>query len=191
MSNLAGTHYYGAEVPGDKLGERSYYYIEASILSGGRVVLPATADDTFDNEYDYFKIRYEGKASFILLLLHIVLMITALFFLIHALYYAMNFLLTGERIEAIVRSVNLGTISFFITGFPIGCIIEKQVIGNYWEGIPFGWDITDSKTLIILVLWSVFIFLKGKGIISDKAYASWVIINTIITIGLFLLPHSI
>ena len=191
MKNLPGTDYYGVEVPGDLLGQRSYYYLEAVSGSGGRVVLPETSDDSFDREYDYFKIRYEGKASFILLLLHIVLMIAAFFFLIHALYYAMNFLLTGERIEAMVRSVNLGLITFFITGFPIGCIIEKQVLGNYWEGIPFGWDITDSKTLIILVLWMIFIILKRKDKISDRAYASWVLINTIITIGLFLLPHSI
>jgi len=191
MQPLPGTNYFGVEVPGDKLGQRNYYYLEVVSAGGNRVVLPESGDDSFDSEYDYFQIRYEGKASFILLLLHIVLMITAFFLLIHALYYAMNYLITGEREEAIVRTVNLGTITFFITGFPIGCIIEKQVLGNYWEGVPFGWDITDSKTLIILVLWSVFIILKSKGKISSRTYAKWVIINTIITIILFMLPHSL
>jgi len=191
MQRLMGTNYYGVEIPGDKLGQRNYYYIEALSSSGSRVVLPKSADDSFDSEYDYFKIRYEGQATFILLLLHIVLMMAALLLLIHALYYALNYLYTGEREEAIVRSVNLGTLIFFITGFPIGWIIEKQVLGNYWEGIPFGWDITDSKTLIILVLWLVFIILKWRGKISSRLYARWVIISTIITIGLFLLPHSI
>jgi len=191
MQRLMGTNYYGVEIPGDKLGQRNYYYIEALSSSGSRVVLPKSADASFDSEYDYFKIRYEGQATFILLLLHIVLMMAALLLLIHALYYALNYLYTGEREEAIVRSVNLGTLIFFITGFPIGWIIEKQVLGNYWEGIPFGWDITDSKTLIILVLWLVFIILKWRGKISSRLYARWVIISTIITIGLFLLPHSI
>lgn len=191
MENLSGTEYYGVMVPGYSIGQRTYYYLEADDASGQRVVLPEGATDDFRTEYDYFKIRFEGKASFILLLLHIVLMIAAIFYLIHALYYAMYFLQTDEKSLHMVRSVNTGILAFFITGFPIGWIIEKQVIGNYWEGIPFGWDITDSKTLIILLLWVVFILLQRRGVITLKGYARWVIINTIITILLFLLPHSL
>jgi hypothetical protein len=191
MAKLPGTDFYGVEVPADTLGQRNYYYLEAVDGAGNRVVLPKTATDTYKSEYDYFQIRYEGKASFALLLLHIVLMIMAVFLLIHAFYYAMNYLFTGERENAITRSVNIGTITFFITGFPIGCIIEKQVLGNYWEGVPFGWDITDSKTLIILVMWVILIRLQNKNKISMRCYSKWVIINTIITLILFMLPHSI
>jgi len=103
----------------------------------------------------------------------------------------MYYLQTGEKDLPMIRSVNAGILSFFITGFPIGCIIEKQVLGNYWEGIPFGTDITDSKTLVILLLWLVFMILQRKGVISNKGYARWVIINAVITIVLFLLPHSL
>lgn len=191
MEKLPGTDYYGAEIPGDDLGERNYYYLEAFDGAQNRVILPETASEVFESEYNYYKVRFEGKASFILLLFHIVLMIAAFFLLIHALYYALNYLATEERGEAIVRSVNLGIITFFITGFPIGWVIEKQVLGNYWEGIPFGWDITDSKTLIILVIWLIVIWLKTKNKMSIRTYAKWVIINTIITIMLFLLPHSL
>ncbi len=191
MSRLPGTNYFGVQVPADELGKRTYYYIEAMDDDGNVVRLPASADQTFDSEYDYFKIRYEGKATFILLLLHIVLMIGAFFLLIHALYYALNYLFTRERGDAIIRTVNLGIITFFITGFPIGWIIEKQVLGNYWEGIPFGWDITDSKTLIILIIWLILIIFRAKDKVSLNSYAKWVIVNTIITIALFLLPHSL
>jgi hypothetical protein len=90
-----------------------------------------------------------------------------------------------------LRAVNWGVLTFFITGFPIGWIIEKQVLGNYWEGVPFGWDITDNKTLIIFILWLVFIILQKSKKISPRSYAKWIIINTIITIILFLIPHSI
>jgi len=190
MNRLPDSDYFGIMVPGYKLGERTYYYIEA-LDGANRVVNPENAGDVFESEYNYFKIRWEGKATFILLLLHIVLMVTALFLLIHALYYAMYYLQTGEKDISMIRAVNAGILAFFITGFPIGCIIEKQVLGNYWEGIPFGTDITDSKTLIILLLWLVFMILQRKGIISNRSYARWVIINTVITIILFLLPHSL
>jgi len=191
MNRLPESNYYGVMAPGYKIGERTYYYLEAVGASGNRVILPQEADDSFESAYDYFKIRWEGKASFILLLLHIVLMIAALFFLIHALYFAMYYLQTGEKDGHMIRSVNGGILAFFITGFPIGWIIEKQVLGNYWEGIPLGTDVTDSKTLIVFVLWLVFIILHWRGAISSRTYARWVIINTVITIILFLIPHSI
>ncbi|NQS96880.1 MAG: hypothetical protein HQ591_00345 [candidate division Zixibacteria bacterium] len=191
LYRLGGTDYFGVEIPGGPLGSRIYYYLEAVDGAGNRVVLPETATDDFQTEYDYFKVRFEGKASFILLVLHIVLMMAALFLLIHALYYAIYYLQTGEKSDPLVITVNWGIITFFITGFPIGWVIEKQVLGNYWEGIPFGWDITDSKTLIILVLWLIFIILRRAGKISLKTFARWVIINTIITILLFLIPHSL
>ena len=191
MSRLEGTDYFGVELPGGTLGSRTYYYLEAFDGGGNHLVIPEKATEDFTNEYDYFKIRFEGEAAFILLLLHIVLMIAVLFLLIHALYYAMYYLQTNDKGEHIVKTVNAGLITFFITGFPIGWIIEKQVLGNYWEGIPFGWDITDSKTLIIMVLWLIFIILHRMSKISLRAYARWVIINTLITILLFLIPHSL
>lgn len=191
LSGLEGTDYFGTEIPGGELGSRTYYYLEAMDGAGNRVVLPETATDDFQTEYDYFKVRFEGRASFILLLLHIVLMIAAFFLLIHALYYAMYYLQTGEKASPLVLTVNWGITAFFITGFPIGWVIEKQVLGNYWEGIPFGWDITDSKTLIILILWLVFIILQRTGKITIKTFARWVIVNTIITVLLFLIPHSL
>ena len=191
MYHLRDTKRYGAAVPSGPLGSRVYYYIEAEGAGGERVVLPESAADNFTTEYDYFKIRFEGKVSFILLLLHIVFMLAALFFLIHALHYAMYFLQTGEKAEPMIRSLNAGIITFFITGFPIGWVIEKQVLGNYWEGIPFGWDITDNKTLLILLLWLVFIILKRTDKISLKGFARSIIINTCITIILFLIPHSL
>ena len=191
MKRMPDTDLFGVYVPGYLLGNRTYYYMEASDKSGNRVVLPGSATDSFTSEYDYYKIRWEGKATFILLLLHIVLMVAALFLLIHALYYAMCYLMNGEKAEHIIRAVNAGIVAFFITGFPIGCVIEKQVLGNYWEGFPFGLDITDSKTLLILVLFVVFMYLQKKGKISMKGYAWSVVINTVVTIVLFLLPHSL
>ena len=191
MKRLPGTSWYGTYIPAYPLGNRTYYYIDAVDLSGNRVVLPETATDNFTSEYDYYKARFEGKASFILLLLHIVLMVAALFLLIHALYYAMYYIRNGEKETHIIKSVNVGILAFFITGFPIGCVIEKQVLGNYWEGFPFGTDITDSKTLVILLIFVVFMYLQKKGKISMKGYSWSVIINTIITIILFLLPHSL
>jgi hypothetical protein len=191
LEHLQGTSYFGGEIPSGELGNRTYYYFEAMDNLANKVLLPSSASKEFVSEYNYFEVRFEGKPTFLLLLLHIVLMLASLIILIHALYYAIFFLQTGESGEKALRSSIVGIVTFFITGFPIGWIIEKQVLGNYWEGIPFGWDITDNKTLLIFLIWLIIIMLKKTDKISLRAFARWVIINTIITFALFLVPHSI
>ena len=191
LSRLNQTGYFGVEIPSAGLGERTYYYLEAESYPGDRVVLPPSATSNFTSEYDYYKVRWEGKASFILLLLHIFLMIAAMFLLIHALYYAICYLQTQEKEQLLVKCVNWGVLVFFITGFPIGWIIEKQVLGNYWEGIPFGWDITDSKTLFIMLYWLIPIILRKWEKISIKGFARWTVFGVIFTVAMFLLPHSL
>ncbi|MBL7191832.1 hypothetical protein ISS30_09050 [bacterium] len=190
LEPLRGTQYHGAEIPPAGLGQRTYYYIEASTISGGKIILPESASFVFTTGYDYYKVRWEGKASYLLLLLHIFLMIAAIFLLIHALYYALYFLQAGDKYKHLVKCVDWGTITFFITGFPIGWVIEKQVLGNYWEGIPFGWDITDSKTLFIFLYWIIFIILRRTGKIAERGFALSAVIGVIFTVIMFLIPHS-
>lgn len=191
LTQIPGTPWWAATLPGREKGERTYYFLTAEDAGGHRVVLPGEATETWSTEYDYFKLRAEGKASRWALIVHIYLMLVAILLFVHALYYALDVLDGGDRVSALVRTVYAAVIAFFITGFPIGWMIEKQVLGNYWEGIPFGWDITDSKTLFILIFWLIPVILRLRKRSSDKGFALWVVAGTLFTIVLFLLPHSL
>lgn len=191
LTQIPGTPWWATTLPGREKGMRTYYFLTAEDEGGHRVVLPEEATETWTSEYDYFKLRAEGKASRWALILHVYLMLAAVLLFIHALYYALDVLDGGDRVSAMVRCVYAAVIAFFITGFPIGWMIEKQVLGNYWEGIPFGWDITDSKTLFILVFWLIPVILRLRKRSSDKGFARWVVAGTLFTIVLFLLPHSL
>jgi hypothetical protein len=94
-----------------------------------------------------------------------------------------------------------GTITFFITGFPIGIWVSSQVFGGWgWTGIPFGWDVTDNKTLIVFLYYLIIILLTRnhlfkregvKNVIGDRTFAKLTIIGTVFTLIVFIIPHSI
>jgi hypothetical protein len=191
LSRIPGTAWWATTLPGNERGIRTYYFLTAEDEAGRRVVLPENATDVWTNEYDYFKLRAEGKASRWALIVHVYLMLVAIILFIHGLYYAISVLYGTDRVHAMVWTVYAAVGAFFITGFPIGWMIEKQVLGNYWEGIPFGSDITDSKTLFIFVFWLIPVILRLARRASDRGFAKWVVAGSLFTIVMFLLPHSL
>jgi hypothetical protein len=60
----------------------------------------------------------------------------------------------------------ISTGMIFIAGFPLGFILAYQVFGTPWTGIPFGWDITDNKTLVIFLFWMISLFLVRGTILN-------------------------
>jgi hypothetical protein len=191
LDPIPETSWWATTLPGREKGLRTYYFLSAEDVAGNRVVLPEGATEIWSGEYDYFKLRSEGRASRWALIVHIHLMIVAILLFVHALYYALSVISGVDRAGAMVTTVYAGLMAFFITGFPIGWMIEKQVLGNYWEGIPFGWDITDSKTLFIFIFWMIPVFLRLRRRLSDHGFARWVVAGTLFTIAMFLLPHSL
>jgi hypothetical protein len=172
-------------------GIRIYYYFVIRDLGGSEITLPAKATPEFTSEYNYFKIRAEGHVSRAALYFHILLMLIAIILFIHVLYDALYILNGGSRAQRIYRTTLYAQICFFITGFPLGWLIEKQVLGNYWEGIPFGWDITDSKTLFIFIYWMIPLILSWTKKIGERGFAKWALGGVLFTVAMFLLPHSI
>jgi len=191
LKPVPGTAWWATTLPGRDKGSRTYYFLTAEDAGGRRVVLPKGAGETWTHEYDFFKLRAEGKASRWGLIVHIYLMLAAILLFIHALYYALCVLDGADRVRAMVISVYAAVAAFFVTGFPIGWMIEKQVLGNYWEGIPFGRDITDSKTLFIFLFWLIPVILRLRRRVSDRGFAVWVVAGSLFTIVMFLLPHSL
>ena len=35
-----------------------------------------------------------------------------------------------------------------VGGFILGPLVQNYAFGELWTGVPFGWDLTDNKTLI-------------------------------------------
>jgi hypothetical protein len=75
----------------------------------------------------------------------------------------------------------------FIGGMILGPIVQKLAFGALWTGIPWGWDLTDNKTLLFIVAWgwALWAALKGKNMRGPALVAS------IITFIVYLIPHSV
>jgi len=125
-------------------------------------------------------IRFTGDVPKVILIVHILLMFLAMFF--------SN--ATGMLALFGIRSYKFFTfITFailFTGGLVFGPIVQKYAFNEWWSGIPFGWDLTDNKTLIAIMVW-----LMALEMIKKKQAAFWVVIAWAVTIIIFSIPHSL
>lgn len=73
----------------------------------------------------------------------------------------------------------------FAGGMIMGPIVQKFAFGEYWTGVPFGWDLTDNKTLIAMMVWIAALIANYK-----KPSYGWIIAAAVVMLVIFLIPHS-
>lgn len=74
-----------------------------------------------------------------------------------------------------------------IGGFILGPLVQQYAFGALWTGFPFGYDLTDNKTLIAALVW-IFAWYKIKKSPNPKL---WVLIAAVVMLIVFLIPHSV
>ena len=47
-------------------------------------------------------------------------------------------------------------------GMILGPIVQNFAFGELWTGVPFGWDLTDNKTLIAFLFWIIAVVMNRK-----------------------------
>jgi NADH:ubiquinone oxidoreductase subunit 6 (subunit J) len=125
-------------------------------------------------------IRFKGAVPITVLLPHILLMFSAML------------VSTRAGLEALTRNGNprkyvlWATGLLFFGGMIMGPIVQKYAFGAFWTGAPFGWDLTDNKTLIAMIGWVIALIATGKG-----RRARWSVIGAAVLLLLvFSIPHS-
>ena len=125
-------------------------------------------------------IRFKGEVPPVVLIVHIVLMFLGMLF--------SN--VTGIYALFKIRSYKFMTVLTFailvVGGLVLGPIVQKYAFNEWWSGIPFGWDLTDNKTLIAILVW-----LMALEMLRRKSAAFWVIVASLVTIVIFAIPHSL
>ncbi|MBI4352109.1 MAG: hypothetical protein HY550_11785 [Elusimicrobia bacterium] len=87
---------------------------------------------------------------------------------------------------AVKRAVVLNMCFLLLGGFLFGPIVQQYAFGQAWTGFPFGMDLTDNKTLLMLVFWLPALFAALK----ERNYRPWVMVAFFITFAVYLVPHS-
>ncbi len=111
---------------------------------------------------------------------------------IFAMFFAM-LLSTRTGLEFFNKKPRLKKHTFWTIGFLIiggmilGPLVQLYAFGALWTGIPFGFDLTDNKTLIALIGWII----AAIAIYKSKKPKAWVLGASILLLVVYLIPHSV
>jgi hypothetical protein len=191
MRRLEPGRYFGS-IPPQGRGAKVQYYLEARAGSDLVVRVPARV------KAEGFEVYSKGRPNRYLLVAHVVFIFIALFFFLFSGYLAFRALQHRRSLLYIPRVAFLGTIAFFIASIPLGMVVAYQTFGKPWTGFPVGTDLTDNKSLAILIYWVVCAFLYRGSLFRKDPSTDLMSMGTlpyvhmagaVITAVLFLLPH--
>jgi len=126
--------------------------------------------------------RYKGAVPGTALIPHVILMFIAMLFSNVSLFEAIA---NGPKVKsyAVITAVLL-----FLGGMVLGPVVQKYAFGAFWTGVPFGWDLTDNKTLLAMIGWTAGVIAVFSGEIKKRRW--WVAAAAIILLLVYLIPHS-
>jgi hypothetical protein len=146
------------------------YYVELS-TTAGPLRLP---DQTV-------VLRFRGPVPAPVLVAHIAIIFLAMLIGVRAALAAAFD--TGEQ-----RTLTLVTLAgLTLGGLVLGPITQRYAFGAFWTGVPFGWDLTDNKTLVMWIGW------LAAGIAAFRRHRTTrgaVLAAAILMLAVYLIPHS-
>lgn len=172
MNNLFGmTEENGlfASLPQQPPAGKLEYYIE---LSGEEGMQKIPSDGPV-------VIRYKGGVPAGVLLPHVLFMFFAM------LSSTAAGLMAAFRMPSYKRTALITFILLLAGGMILGPVVQKYAFGEFWTGIPFGWDLTDNKTLVAFLAWLAAVIVNRK---SDKPWVT--ILASFLLLAVYSIPHS-
>lgn len=167
--NDKGKEGFYAKVPQQPPAGKIQYYFEITDSGGTHTWL----------DKEPVVIRFKGSVPAFILIPHILLMFLAMIF--------SN--LAG--IMALVKypmykKYSVWTLVLLTAGGMIlGPVVQYYAFGDLWTGIPFGWDLTDNKTLIALIFWILAVYMNRR---ADRPI--YTAIAAIVLLLVYSIPHS-
>jgi hypothetical protein len=126
-------------------------------------------------------IRFTGAVPLGILIAHV-------FFIFLGMLWSNRTGLEALTATSKTKSLTLVTVVLlFLGGLVFGPIVQKFAFGQLWTGVPFGWDLTDNKTLIFVVVWGIALWRHRYS--ANPRYI--VLAAALVTIIMYLIPHSV
>jgi hypothetical protein len=173
-----------SETPMARQGDRLVGYLPKQPRAGKlayRVILSHQGRDYSLTGEKPVIIRFKGHVPVGVLLTHVLVMFAAML------------LSTRAGLAALDRRSNprkfvLWTVAFLLVGgFVLGPLVQKLAFGTWWTGAPVGWDLTDNKTLIAMIIWVAAVVAGRRG----RPARGWVLAAAILMLVVFMIPHSL
>jgi len=202
MSRAADTGIVAAELPTLKKGERWFYRFVLSLLTPSkddpRKLQIQNTTFRLDATNDFY-VTFEGRVPPFLMLLHVSLMIAALILFFHVFHYSVDTLVNKSIPGKMFVYSSFGTAVFCISAFIIGPIASEYAFGAPFGPWPIGTDITDTKSLVMAILWISALICYYKPVRKAEALGApspvllpWLNIGLmILSLVVYLIPHSV
>jgi len=161
---------YFAAIPQQPAAGKLQYYIELTDSKGTQVL--------FKDEPVI--IRYKGGVPSFILIPHVLIMFVAMLFS------------TLAGLMALVKLPSYKQYAFWTLillaagGMILGPVVQLYAFGELWTGVPFGWDLTDNKTLIAFLFWILAVYMNRK---TDKPM--YTILAAFVLLLVYSIPHSL
>jgi hypothetical protein len=163
--------YLAGELPSQAAAGKLEYFIVVAGKNGNEVAI---------NRDKPVVIRFRGNVPAAVMIPHILIMFMAMFFSNMAgLTAAFG---RGEQ-----KKYGQWALWLLVAGGMIlGPVVQKYAFGQLWTGIPFGWDLTDNKTLIAIAGGIVAVIMNRRN--NRPAYT---VAAAILLLLVFSIPHSL
>lgn len=159
-----------ASVPQQPAAGKIEYYFELTDRNGTTTYLKESP----------VVIRFKGGVPAGILLPHILFMFIAM------LFSTLSALMAAFRVSTF-REFGLWTFgTLLIGGMILGPLVQLHAFGELWTGIPYGWDLTDNKTLIAFVFWLLAVVMNRR-----RARPAYTILAAIVLLLIYSIPHSL
>lgn len=74
----------------------------------------------------------------------------------------------------------------FFGGLVFGPIVQKYAFGQFWTGVPFGWDLTDNKVAVAFLFWMVALFANRR-----RPRPAFIVVAALALLVIYTIPHSV
>lgn len=173
-----------SEAPMTMRGDRLAGFLPRQPVAGKlayRVILGYRGQDISLTGEEPVILRFKGHVPLGILLAHVLVMFSAMLLSTRAGLAALD-----RRADP--RIFRLWTVVLlFVGGFLLGPLVQKLAFGSWWTGVPIGWDLTDNKTLIAMVIW-VIALIAGRG---GRRARAWTVAAAVLMLVVFMIPHSL
>jgi len=131
--------------------------------------------------------RYKDPVPLPLLIAHVACMFFAMLFGMRA------------ALGALVRPSGIGRISWValglmtVGGLILGPCVQKYAFGAFWTGVPWGWDFTDNKTLLMWLAWAGAcgaLWRTRSRPTPPRSARAAVVAGALVMTAVYLVPHS-
>ena len=158
-----------AELPQQPAAGKLQYYIEITDSKNSQSLFKESP----------IVIRYKGGVPAFILLPHVLIMFIAM------LFSTLAGLMAIVKMPLYKHYALWTLILLTAGGMILGPIVQKYAFGDLWTGIPYGWDLTDNKTLISFLFWILAVFMNRK-----REKPIYTIIAAVILLLIYSIPHS-